>query len=64
MLITESQGYKLFCETRKVEYPADTYHIRVFTTYEWSKNPEATQNRIELFLTHSELEKFKSTLTV
>ena len=64
MLITESQGYKLFCETHKVDYPADTYHVRIFTTYEWAKDPEATQNRIELFLTSSELEALKSTLSI
>lgn len=64
MLITEAQGYKLFCETHKVDFPADTYHVRIFTTYDWAKDPEGKQNRIELFLTSSELEALRSVLTV
>ena len=64
MLITESQGYKLFCETRKVDFPADMYHVRIFTKYEFAKNPEAEQTKIELFLTSGQLENLRQMLTV
>lgn len=63
MLISDISGYKLYCETRKLDIPAGHYHVRVFTTYEWAKDPEAEQNKMELFLTPSELEKLRQSLT-
>ena len=62
MLITESQGFKLFCETRKIDTPADTYHVRIFTKYDFSKDPESEQTKMELFLTSNELEKLSKML--
>lgn len=63
MLITENQGYKLFCETHKVDYPDDTYHVRIFTKYDFSKTPEAEQTKMELFLSSAELAALRDILT-
>jgi hypothetical protein len=63
MLINDTSGYKLFCETRKLDIPAGHYHVRVFTTYEWAKDPEAEQNKMELILSATELEQFRQSLT-
>jgi len=64
MLVTEAQGYKLFCETQKIDFPPDTYYVRIFTKYEFAKNSDAEQTKIELFLTKSELDNLRQMLTV
>ncbi len=63
MLINSNAGYKLYCETRKLEVPSDTFHVRIFTTYDWAKNPDAEQNKMELILSSTELDKLRQALT-
>ena len=63
MLIRENQGYKLFCETRKVEIPEDTYYVRLYTKYEFAKNPDREQTKMELFLSTDEIQTLIKSLT-
>jgi hypothetical protein len=63
MLISENAGYKLYCEVRKLDIHPQDNHIRIYSTYEWAKNPEAEQNKIELFLSDNELELLRNSLT-
>jgi len=62
MLINDTGGYKLYCETRKLDIPVEHYHVRVYTTYDWAKDPEAEQNKMELILSQAELEKLRQSL--
>ena len=64
MLISDNAGYKLFCETRKLDIPANSAYVRIYTKYEWAKDPEATQNKLELVLSLDELEKLRQSLSV
>jgi hypothetical protein len=64
MLVSENAGYKLYCEVRKLSVPPQDNHIRIYTTYDWSKNPEAEQNKLELFLSDNELEMLKQSLKI
>jgi hypothetical protein len=62
MLVSNNAGYKLYCEVRKLDiHPKDNY-VRIFTTYDWSKNPDAEQNKIELFLSDMELDALRKAL--
>ena len=63
MLISDNAGYKLYCETRPLDISSDTFHVRIFTTYAWAKNPDAEQNKIELILSLQELESLRLALT-
>jgi hypothetical protein len=63
MLISDTAGYKLYCETRKLDIPADSAYVRIYTKYEWAKDPEATQNKLELVLSLDELEKLRQSLS-
>jgi len=63
MLINDNAGYKLFCETRPLEVLSDSFHVRIFTTYDWAKNPEAEQTKMELILSSKELENLRQALT-
>ena len=62
MLISNNAGYKLFCEARPLEIPKDTFHVRIFTTYDWAKNPDAEQTKMELILSLQELENLRQAL--
>ena len=63
MLISDNAGYQLFCETRPLATLADTFHVRIFTTYAWAKNPDAEQNKMELILSSKDLENLRQALT-
>jgi len=63
MLISDTAGYKLYCETRPLEALADSFHVRIFTTYAWAKNPDAEQNKLELILSAKDLENLRQSLT-
>ena len=63
MLISENAGYKLYCEVRKLDVHPQDNHVRIYTTYDWAKNPEAEQNKLELFLSDKELETLRQSLT-
>ena len=62
MLVSDNAGYKLFCEVRKLDIHPKDNHVRIFTTYDWAKNPEAEQNKIELFLSDEELATLRKAL--
>jgi hypothetical protein len=64
MLISENAGYRLFCEVRKLDIAPQDNHVRIYTTYEWSKNPDAEQNKLELFLSDDELKALIKSLAV
>lgn len=63
MLVSENAGYKLYCEVRKLDIHPQDNHVRIYTTYDWAKNPEAEQNKLELFLSDKELETLRQSLT-
>jgi hypothetical protein len=63
MLVSENAGYKLFCEVRKLDIHPQDNHVRIYTTYDWAKNPDAEQNKLELFLSDKELETLRQSLT-
>ena len=62
MLVSENAGYKLYCEVRKLYVHPQDNHVRIYTTYDWAKNPEAEQNKLELFLSDTELDALKQAL--
>jgi hypothetical protein len=63
MLVSENAGYKLYCEVRKLDIHPNDNHVRIYTTYDWAKNPDAEQNKLELFLSDKELETLRQSLT-
>ena len=34
MLVSNSAGYKVFCETKQIDVLPGHYHIRVYTTFD------------------------------
>jgi len=64
MLITENGGYKVFCEVNKIHVGENNNHVRVYTTFDGSRDPEYKQTKIEMFLTDEELVSLRSALTV
>mgnify|MGYP000382454486 CR=1 FL=1 len=62
MLVSENAGYKLYCEVRKLDIHPQDNHVRIYTTYDWAKNPDAEQNKLELFLSDIELDALKQAL--
>ena len=63
MLVSENAGYKLYCEVHKLNVHPQDNHVRIYTTYDWAKNPNAEQNKLELFLSDKELETLRQSLT-
>ena len=64
MLVSENAGYKLFCETRKLDIPQGSNYVHIYTVYDWARDPSSKQNKLELILTDAELEKFRQSLLV
>ena len=64
MLVSDNAGYKLYCEVRKLDVHPNDNHVRIYTTYDWAKNPESEQNKLELFLNDGELETLRQALAV
>ena len=64
MIVSENAGYKLMCETRKLDVPHGSNYVRIYALYDWSKNPDAEQNKLELILTDDELVEFRKALTI
>jgi hypothetical protein len=62
MLITDNSGYKVFCEVDKIHVGENNNHVRVYTTFDGSRDPEYKQIKFEAFLTDSELEQFRRSL--
>jgi hypothetical protein len=63
MLVSNSAGYKVFCETKPVDVFPGHYHVRIYSTYEHSKEPEYQQSKFDMVLSHTELEQFRQSLT-
>jgi hypothetical protein len=63
MLITNNAGYKIFCEVNKIHIGENNNYVRVYTTFEGSRDPEYKQTKIEMFLTDDELSILKTALT-
>jgi hypothetical protein len=51
MLVSENAGYKLFCETRKLDIPEGSNYVHIYTVYDWARDPSSKQNKLELILT-------------
>jgi len=64
MLISENAGYKQFCEVRKIESQPGSNYVRIYTTYEWAKDPSQEQTKIELFLSDEGLANLQKSLSV
>lgn len=64
MLINDNGGHKVFCETKKIHVGTNNNHVRIYTTFDGSREPEYRQTKFETFLTDEELEKFRQALTV
>ena len=63
MLVSNSAGYKVFCETKPVDVLPGNYHVRIYSTYEHSKDPEYQQSKFDMVLSATELEQFRQSLT-
>lgn len=65
MLISDSAGYKIHCEKSLVEldYIENRHHIKLYTTFDGSRNPEYKQTKLEMFLTDEELETLRNSLS-
>ena len=63
MLITNNSGYKVFCEVNKIHIGENNNHVRVYTTFDGSRDPEYKQTKFEAFLTDAELTSLRNALT-
>jgi hypothetical protein len=63
MLITDNGGHKVFCEVNKIHVGENNNHVRVYTTFDGSRDPEYKQTKIEMFLTDNELSALRTALT-
>lgn len=63
MIICDTGGYKLKVEVRHLDIPPNAKYVRVYTTYDWAKDPDAEQNKLELILNEDELATFVKALT-
>ena len=63
MLISNNGGYKVFCEVSKIHVGENNNHVRLFTTFDGSRDPEYKQTKIEMFLTDEELLNFRNSLS-
>lgn len=63
MLVSNSAGYKVFCETKHVDVLPGHYHIRIYTTFDQSKEPNYQQSKFDMVLSQIELEQFRQALT-
>lgn len=64
MLVSNSAGYKIFCEKTTVglDYIENKNHLKFYTTFDGSRNPEYKQTQLEMFLTDDELEALRQAL--
>ena len=62
MQTSENAGYRQYCECTPVQAQPGLNYVRIFTTYDWAKDPNQEQTKIELFLTDEQLGLFKQSL--
>jgi hypothetical protein len=63
MIVCENNGYKLQVEVRHLDIPPNSKYVRIFTTYDWAKDPGVEQNKMELILSDDEVANFVKALT-
>ena len=63
MLIADNGGHKTFCEVKKIHVGENNNHVRIYTTFDGSREPDYQQNKFEAFLTDQELDTLRQTLT-
>jgi hypothetical protein len=63
MLISDNGGYKVFCELRKIHVGENNNFIRLYTTFDGSKDPEYKQTKLEMFLTDEELATLRKAIS-
>lgn len=64
MLISDNGGHKTFCEVSKIHVGENNNHVRVFTTFDGSREPDYKQTKFEAFLTDEELATLRQALTL
>jgi len=64
MLISDNGGHKTFCEVKKIHVGENNNHVRVFTTFDGSREPDYKQVKFEAFLTDEELATLRQALTL
>ena len=64
MLISDNGGHKVFCETKKIHVGENNNYVRVYTTYDGSREPDYKQVKFEAFLTDEELATLRQALTL
>jgi hypothetical protein len=62
MLVSNSAGYKVFCETKHVDALPGHYNVRIYSTYEHSNDPDYQQNKLDMVLSAMELEYLRLSL--
>ncbi len=62
MLIANNAGYKIFCEINKLSRGENNNHVRFYSVFEHSRDPDYKQTQLELFLTDEELNTLRQTL--
>ena len=63
MLVSNSAGYKVFCEVNTVDLIENKNHVKFYTTFDGSRKPDYKQTKLEMFLTDNELEALRQSLT-
>jgi len=62
MLICDNGGHKTFCEVKKIHVGENNNHVRIYTTFDGSREPDYQQTKFEAFLTDQELDALRQTL--
>jgi hypothetical protein len=62
MLIADNGGHRVFCETKKIHVGTNNNHVRIYTTYDGSREPNYEQVKFEAFLTDEELNTLRQSL--
>jgi hypothetical protein len=62
MLVADNGGHKIYCETSKIHVGENNNHVRIFTTFDGSREPDYKQTKFEAFLTDEELAVLRQSL--
>jgi hypothetical protein len=62
MLVNDNGGHKVFCEVKKIHVGENNNHVRIYTTYDGSREPDYQQTKFEAFLTDAELATLRNSL--
>lgn len=64
MLISDNGGHKTYCEVNKIHVGLNNNHVRIYTTFDGSREPDYKQTKLEAFLTDDELVALRQALTL